>query len=288
VTHPERVLFPDSGITKADLVAYYGAVAPAMLPYVKDRPANLQRFPQGIGGPGFFQQARPAFYPDWVPGVTVPKEGGRVEHPVLQSRAALEYVANQGAITPHIWLSRIGRLRYPDQLVFDLDPADSMLREVGPAARQVAHVLTAVGLTPFVKTTGSRGYHVAVPLDERSTYDTVRDFANQVAALLVRRQPELFTTAARKAARGERIYLDTLRNSYGHTVVPPYAVRARPGAPVATPIAWEELDDPAMHPARFSIRDVPKRLADQPDPWRAWRRTARQLGPARTRLARLG
>ncbi|HEU4649335.1 MAG TPA: non-homologous end-joining DNA ligase [Gemmatimonadales bacterium] len=287
MTHAERVLFPDSGITKGDLVAYYGAVAPAMLPYVMDRPANLQRFPSGITGPGFFQQARPPFYPDWVPGVTVATERGRVEHPVLQSRAALQYVANQGCITPHVWLSRIGRLRQPDQLVFDLDPPDSLLGDVAAAARQVAAVLEEVGLVPFVKTTGSRGYHVTVPLDERATYDTVRNFANGVAALLVRRQPELFTVAARKAARGERIYLDTLRNAYGHTVVPPYAVRARPGAPVATPLAWDELADPAMHSARFTMRDVPKRLASRPDPWRAWRRSARAIGPARARLAQL-
>jgi bifunctional non-homologous end joining protein LigD len=145
-----------------------------------------------------------------------------------------------------------------------------------------------VGLVPFIKTTGSRGYHVTVPLDERSTYDTSREFANRVAGLLVRRHPELFTVAARKAARGERIYIDTLRNAYGHTVVPPYAVRARPHAPVATPIAWEELDDPAMHAARFTLRDVPERLATHPNPWRAWRRSARALGPARARLARLG
>lgn len=288
MTHAERVLFPEAGITKGELVAYYGAVAPAMLPYVMERPANLQRFPSGIDGPGFFQQARPPFYPDWVPGVTVAKARGRVEHPVLQSRAALQYVANQGCITPHIWLSRIGRLRQPDQLVFDLDPSDSMLGEVAAAARQVAAVLEEVGLVPFVKTTGSRGYHVTVPLDERATYDTARDFANGVAALLVRRQPELFTIAARKAARGERIYVDTLRNAYGHTVVPPYAVRARPSAPVATPVAWDELDDPAMHAARFTLRDVPKRLASRPDPWHAWRRSARALGPARVRLAQLG
>jgi bifunctional non-homologous end joining protein LigD len=222
-----------------------------------------------------------------VPGTTVEKEGGRVEHPVLQTRAALLYVANQGCITPHVWLSRIGRLRRPDQLVFDLDPPDAMLHQVGAAARRVGELLEAVGLVPFLKTTGSRGYHVVVPLDERSTYDTVRDFANRAAELLVHRHPDLFTVAARKAARGERIYIDTLRNAYGHTVVPPYAVRARPRAPVATPIAWEELDDPAMHAARFTLRDVPDRLATHADPWRGWRRSARALAPARARLVRL-
>jgi bifunctional non-homologous end joining protein LigD len=151
----------------------------------------------------------------------------------------------------------------------------------------VRELLVDLDLVPFVKTSGSRGYHVAVPLDERSTYDTVRTFANDVAELLVRRHPQLFSVAARKAARGERIYLDTLRNAYGHTVVPPYAVRARPGAPVATPIAWAELDDPGMQPARFTLRDVPARLQAGPDVWRGWRRAARPLGPARRRLARL-
>ncbi|HEX5385835.1 MAG TPA: non-homologous end-joining DNA ligase [Gemmatimonadales bacterium] len=287
VTHPERVLFPADGITKGNVVSYYLAVAPAMVPHLRDRPANLQRFPGGIDEPGFFQQARPDYFPSWVPGAVVKKEGGRIEHPLIQTAAALAYVANQGCITPHVWLSRVDRIDRPDQLIFDLDPSEKTLARVGEAARRVRELLAELGLTAFLKTTGSRGYHVTVPLDRRADFEAAREFAQAVAALLVRRHPALLTVEPRKADRGERIYIDTLRNAYGQTAVPPYAIRARPGAPVATPIAWDELGARGMRADRFTIRDVPSRLAAGIDPWRGWRRAARGVAGAARRLAAL-
>jgi bifunctional non-homologous end joining protein LigD len=287
VSSLDKVLFPKPGITKGELIEYYAAVAPHMLPHLKDRPVNLERFPDGIARGGFFQQAMPDSFPDWIEGVTVEKAGGRVRHVVIQTAATLVHVANQGCITPHAWLSRRDRLDYPDQLVFDLDPPDQDPEGVRNAARTLGELLGELELVPYLKTTGSRGYHVLVPLDRREDFDGVRAFAQAVAALLVQRHPKQLTVEARKAKRGRRIYVDTLRNAYAHTAVPAYAVRAKPTAPVATPIGWEELEDRAMHPARFTLRNLPARLRDRPDPWRDLRRRARGLASARRLLEEL-
>lgn len=281
LTHPGKVLFPADGITKADLLEYYVAVARRMIPHLKDRPVNLQRFPSGIDHKGFFQQEMPDYFPDWIDGVTVQKEGGQLRHVMIQDAGTLAYLASQACITPHAWLSRAGQLEYPDQMVLDLDPTEAEGDQLRGAAAAAGALLVELGLTPFLKTTGSRGYHVVVPLDGRLDFDMVRAFAHDVAEVLARRHPAELTSETRKAKRGGRIYIDTLRNAYAHTAVPAYAVRARAGAPVATPIDWEELADPAMHAARFTIRNV---LDRRQDPWAGFRRSARGLTRAREKL----
>lgn len=277
-THLDKSLFPGDGITKGDLVSYYRAVGRYILPYLRDRPINLERFPNGIGRPGFFQQAMPHHYPDWIASVEVKKEGGRVRHVVVKDVATLMYLANQACVTLHAWLSRTRRPRYPDQMIFDLDPSDDAGNIVRDAARMLGELLRGLGLTPFLKTTGSRGYHVVVPLDGKLSFDTVRAFAQRVAEQLAHSAPNQITTSVRKQARGDRVYVDTLRNAYAHTAVAPFTVRARPGAPVAAPIGWDELDDPTMHPARFTIRNVLPRLDAGVHPWRDFRRRAKSLG----------
>ncbi|HEU4699007.1 MAG TPA: non-homologous end-joining DNA ligase [Gemmatimonadales bacterium] len=284
LTHPDRVLFPDDGITKADLAAYYAAVAEWMVPHVAGRPVNLQRFPEGIAHPGFFQQEMPEYFPDWIASVVVSKAGGELRHVVIEDAATLVYLANQACITPHAWLSRVDDLEHPDQMIFDLDPAGTDDPLVRPAALRLGALLHELGLPAFVKTSGSRGYHVVVPLDRSADYDTVRTFAQDTAALLARVHGAHLTTEVRKRQRRGRILIDTLRNAYAHTAVPPYAVRARRGAPVALPLAWEELEDPAMHPQRFPLREVPGLLARREDPWRAMATTRAALRPARARL----
>lgn len=285
LTSPDKVLFPDDGITKRDLAEYYLAIAPRMLPFLRDRPLNLQRFPNGIARPGFFQQEISASHPDWVETVRVAKEGGWVRHVVAGEAATLVYLANQGCVTLHAWLSRAGSLQRPDQMILDLDPPEAGDSRVRGAARALGELLRGIGLTPFIKTTGSRGYHVVVPLDGKEGFERVRGFAQVVAEALVRQRPEELTVEARKDRREGRILVDTLRNSYAHTAVPPYAVRARPGAPVATPIGWDELEDRRMHPARFTLRTVLRRLERGLDPWRDFRRRARGLARARRALA---
>ncbi|OBH49084.1 ATP-dependent DNA ligase [Mycobacterium mantenii] len=285
ITHPDRVLFPADGITKADLVAYYTEVADTMLPHLRGRPLNVQRFPRGIGETGFIQQDYADALPEWMGRVQVTKEGGTVVHAVAERREALRWLANQNAITLHAWQSRREHLDKPDRLVFDLDPSDSDFAVVRATAHATAGVLHDLGLAHYLQTTGSRGLHVVVPLRADTDFDSVREFARGVAEVVVADDPEHRTVEARKDKRGERVYLDIMRNAYAQTAVAPYSVRARAGAPVATPLEWEELDTRQLRADRFTIRDISKRLAGQPDPWANMSRHARSLTGPMKRLA---
>lgn len=285
VSRPDKVLFPDAGITKADLAGYYAAVAEVMLPHLSGRPISMQRFPDGIEGSGFYEKKVPGHFPDWVERVTVATADGEQDQVVVADDRTLVYLAGQGCLTPHPWLSRVEHLDVPDQVVFDLDPSVDDLAAVRRATRLLGDLLDELGLPAYLKTTGSRGYHVHVPLRPREGFDEVRGFAREVAEVLVGRAPDLLTTEQRKDERGERIFVDVLRNGYGQTVVPPYAVRARPGAPVSTPIEWTELSRVA--PDQHTPTSVRRRLAQRGDPWAQVRRHARTLSGARRRLARL-
>jgi bifunctional non-homologous end joining protein LigD len=287
VTHGDRVLFPADGITKRDLVDYYCAVADTMLPHVKGRPLNVQRFPCGINEKGFLQQDFADSMPDWMSGVEVDKEGGTLVHPVAERPEALGWLANQNCIAVHIWQSRRSRLHNPDRLVFDLDPSGDDFAVVRATARATAAVLDDLGLACYVQTTGSRGLHVVVPLRGDADFDTARQFARDVAEVVVADDAAHRTLEARKDNRGDRVYLDVMRNAYAQTAVAPYSVRARAGTPVATPLQWDELGARRLRADRFTIRDIPKRLARQGDPWADMSRHARMLtGPLR-RLAKL-
>lgn len=284
ISNPDKLYFPDDGLTKGDLVAYYRRVGETMLPYLRDRPATLHRFPDGIEGADFYQQQRPDHLPDWVRGVELPRRsGGAVNHTVIDSVAALVLVADTGCITPHLWLSRIDEPERPDQLIFDLDPPrDSGFQAVRFAARALRDLLVEVGLEPLLKTTGSKGLHVVVPLSRRHDFDEVHEFAGRIAALAAQRHPNRLTTAQRKDKRRGRLYLDIQRNTYGQHAVAPYAVRALPGAPVATPIEWSELAKSGMGPRRYTIQNIFRRLAQRDDPWRgAWRHARSLTGPRR-------
>jgi bifunctional non-homologous end joining protein LigD len=281
ITKPDKVLFPDDGITKADLAEYYAGVAGRMLPYLKDRPINMQRFPDGIGKSSFYEKKVPAHFPDWVRTVEVQTADGPQRQVVVADARSLVYLAQQACVTPHTWLSRAADLDHPDQLVLDLDPPDDSLAKVRRATRLVGETLEDLGLTTYLKTTGSRGYHVVVPLRPEAGFDEVRDFARAVAERLVEREPDLLTLEARKAKRGDRVLVDIMRNGYGQTAVPPYAVRARPGAPVSTPIAWDELF--RVKPAQVTVATLGRRLATD-DPWAGMRRHASGLARARRRL----
>lgn len=285
----DKVLFPDDGLTKGDLIEYYQAVATRMVPYLKGRPLALERFPDGIDAEQVFQQRAPQYFPDWIDTAAVKRAGarGHVKHALVGDAAALVYLANQACITPHAWLSRADRPDNPDQLIFDLDPAgDDEFSAVRDAARELHELLTDLGLPSLVKTTGGKGLHVHVQLDRTADFDEVREFARGVADVLTNRHPDRYTTEQRKNARAGRLFLDVLRNAYGQTAVPPYAVRARPGAPVATPLAWSELDDRRLRPGRFTLRTVRRRLDDD-DPWRDPGRRPRSLTKPRRTLSSL-
>jgi bifunctional non-homologous end joining protein LigD len=287
ISHPDRVLFPDPGLTKLGLARHYAAVAEAMVPHVRGRPLALHSFPQGVQGDGFFVKDAPRHFPDWVRTVPVPKrEGGTIHHVVADDAATLVYLAGQNAITLHIWTSRADMLERPDRLVFDLDPSTRRFAEVRAAARSLGGQLRDLGLEPFAMTTGSRGLHVVTPLRRTADFAEVHRFAHAVAEALVGQEPDALTVAFRKADRGERIFVDVGRNAYGQHAVAPYSVRALPGAPVATPLRWEELDDADLDPQSWSVETIGDRLRDG-DPWRDIARHARALGPARRALERL-
>jgi bifunctional non-homologous end joining protein LigD len=283
ISRPRKALFP-CGITKADLASYYERVAPAMLPHVRGRPINLERYPDGIDGERIMQQRAGRYFPDWIRRATVEKKGGSVEHVVAADAATLVYLAGQACITPHPWLSRVDRLHQPDRLIFDLDPSNGRPADVLKAARTMFNLVRDLGLQPWVMTTGSRGYHVTVPLRRGADFDATRAFAREVAALAAQREPLLFTTEQRKAKREGRILIDVMRNAYAHSAVAPYAVRARPGAPVATPLHPDELADSDTRPGRFTIETVPGRLERDGDPWARIGSRGQSMGSARRRL----
>jgi bifunctional non-homologous end joining protein LigD len=227
---------------------------------------------------GFFLQDIPDHFPDWIGRITVPKRGGTVTHAVAREPATLPYMAGQNVITPHLWSSRTDKLDRPDHLVMDLDPSDHSFDEVRAAAREAGDALRDKGLEPFAMVTGSRGIHVLAPLRRTADYDRVRAFARALADELVEAHPDRLTLEHRIEKRGDRLYLDVLRNAMVHTVAAPYAARPKPGAPVATPLHWDELSDPKLSPRRWSIKTLPDRLKDLGgDPWADLRRHARAL-----------
>jgi len=287
ITHPDRVMFPADGITKADLVEYYTQIGEVMVPHLKHRPLTLWRYPRGIDQKGFVQQDFADSLPDWMGRAEVDKDDGTVVHPTADRRDALRWLANQNCVTVHAWLSRRDRLHTPDRIIFDLDPSNSDFAVVKATARSVAAVLDDLGLVTYVQTTGSRGLHVVTPIKEAADFDTVRQFAREVADVVAADDPDHRTVEMRKAKRGDRVYLDVMRNAYAQTAVAPYAVRARRGAPVATPLEWDELGRRGLRADLFTIRDVPERLAQHGDPWADMARRARSLTAPSERLAKI-
>jgi bifunctional non-homologous end joining protein LigD len=285
-----KMLFPEDKITKGDLVEYYRQVADRMLPLLRDRPVTMIRYPDGIAAHPILQKNTPDYFPDWVTRAEVPKQGGSVRHVICDKPATLIYLANQACIELHVFLSRLDAVDRPDQVIFDIDPPDA--GAFGQAVR-VARLLRGVlegelGLTAYLKTTGGKGLHVHVPLAPDGDFDASRQFARDVAELLVAREPGLLTTEQRKDKRGGLVYADAMRNAYAQTAAAPYSVRGRPGAPVATPLHWAELDDAGLTPGGFTVRTVPGRLADlADDPWAGLARHHASLARARDRLARL-
>ena len=273
ISNPDKLLFPADGITKLALAEYYAAVEPAMRTHVADRPLNVWRWNAGIDRDVVVQQESPKGVPEWVRRVAVPrrgKKGGTVTHAVGGAQVCVA-LAQFNCVTPHAWTARADDVDKPDRLVFDLDPPDddpdAHFGVIRDGALALGELLRELGMRPYAMTSGSRGLHVVAPLRRRHDSDTVRARAGELAELLVERHPHGLTTAWRKEKRGGRVLVDVARNTYGQTTVAPYAVRALPGAPVATPLAWEELGDDDLHPRRWALASVPGRVADRGDPW---------------------
>jgi bifunctional non-homologous end joining protein LigD len=273
ITHPEKVLFPDDGITKGDLAAYYEAVAPLMVPHMSGRPVTMERYPSGIGHKGFFHKDVSKGFPEWLERVEVPKKDGVVHHPIVRDVRSLLWITNQNCITPHVWTSRTPNLHYPDICVFDLDPSRPDLDRLNEAAFALRDLLAELDLTSWVKTSGSKGLHIVVPLDGKTPMGDAARFANAVGAALVQRHPDRLTQEFSKADRGTRIYVDTGRNGYSATFAAAYAVRAKPGAPVSAPCTWEELEQGDASPQAFTVRNMAERVDRVGDVWADMRKS---------------
>lgn len=288
ITHPEKILFPDAGITKGELTSYYEAIAPVMLPHLRRRPITMERFHRGIGAPGFFQKDVSKGFPEWLERVEVPKHGGTVHHPIANDTRSLLWLANQNSITIHVWPSRTPNLYNPDICVFDLDPMkEDDLDTLRDAALRLRDLLVELGLPSWIKTTGSKGFHIAVPLDGKSDFGEVARFAHVVGKILVERDPEHLTQEFSKVDRAGRILVDTGRNGYSATFAATYTVRARPGAPVSAPCTWEELEQGAVGPRSFTLRTMVQRVADAGDLWADMLKKKRSLKRPIERLKKL-
>lgn len=268
ISNPDKVFFPESGITKGDLVEYYDRVGDVMAPHAMHRPIAMHRFPDGIQSEGFFAKQAPDYFPDWIARATLDKEDGTVTHVVCEEKATLVYLADQGCITPHTWLSQADRPRHPDRMIFDLDPPEGSgdVERLHDVVAAIGRLLDDLDVEGHVMTTGSSGYHVVLPLDASGDFEEAHGLARRIAGMVVERLPDLTTVAQRKDQREDKIFVDYLRNSYAQTTVAPYGVRALPSAPVATPIAWDELRQ--SEPRAWTVSNMFRRLGQTEDPWR--------------------
>jgi bifunctional non-homologous end joining protein LigD len=285
ITHPDRVLYPGTEITKLDLARFYERIAPRILPHVVDRPLSIVRCPSGQGGQCFFQKHEHGNFPDAVGSVKVKEKQGPGRYLTIDAAAGLVALVQMGALELHPWGSRNDRLEFPDQVIFDVDPApDVGWDAVAEAARTLHAFLGELDLEAFLKTTGGKGLHVVVPLDRKEDWDEVKAFSHAVALRFAKADPKRFLATASKAQRKGKIFVDYLRNARGATAVAAYSTRARPGAPVATPVAWSELDG-SLRSDTYTVENLEERLGKRRrDPWEEFFRVRQGLARARKRL----
>jgi bifunctional non-homologous end joining protein LigD len=264
-THTNKTLFPETGLTKGDVLDFYRAIAPRLLPHLRDRPITLERLPNGVveGGPRFWQKNTPDYYPDWIPRVELPTEKGKpVRYTLVNDLETLLYLVNQGALTFHVWPSRVENLDVPDYVLFDLDRSQTTFADVVKIAKRLRELLESRGIEAFVKTSGKSGLHVLTPWGGNRPYDAARAWAMDVANELVAALPDLATTKRLKSERRGHVYIDVIQNARGHHAVPPYVLRAIPQATVSTPLDWDELT-PRLNPAKFTTDVVLGRIKKQ-------------------------
>lgn len=285
VSHKDKILFPNSGITKKDVILYYEKIADYILPYMKNRPLTMQRFPNGINEAGFFQKNASDYFPDWILTKQIKKEGGLVNQVICNNKETLLYLVNQYVITFHLSLSKIEKIEFPDRLIFDLDPPNGKSKLAIEAANILRNILEDdLELKTFVMTTGSKGLHVVVPLKGHENFNEVHEFTKQIANYIANKYPNNYTTAIRKNQRKGRLYIDFLRNSYAQTSVAPYSLRAIENAPVATLLKWDELNEIALDSQSFTINSIFKRLEKISDPWINFNDSAKSISISKEKL----
>lgn len=274
----DKIIFPQDKIAKGEIIDYYYRVAKIMVPHMKGRLISMQRFPNGIDKEGFYQKEAGSYFPSWIPTKAVKKEegDGQVNYVICNNTATLVYLANQLCLTPHLWLSKSDKLHYPDRMIFDLDPSGKDFSYVLDAAKILKEILEGHKLVPFVMTTGSRGLHVVVPLKRTKKFSAVRSFARHIASEMAKDDSKRFTIEVRKEKRHGRVFIDYLRNGFGATGVAPYAIRPKKGAPIATPLEWEQVKK-GLSPQQYTIKNIFKRISQHADPWKQMNKYARSI-----------
>jgi bifunctional non-homologous end joining protein LigD len=278
LTNPGRVLYPQQGITKQDLAEYYERVADWILPYVADRPLTLVRCPEGHTGECFYQKHLTDAMPDAVGGVMVKEKGKREEYVMIRDVAGLVSLVQMGVLEMHPWPARNDNVERPDYLVFDLDPGEGVeWKAVIAGAKEIRDRLEGVGLASYFRTSGGKGLHVVVPIQRRTSWDDFKQFAKNVANAMARDSPDRYIATMSKAKRRGKVYVDYLRNQRGATAIASYSTRARSGAPVATPLAWDELSA-KTRANMYDVTNLPKRLDKlKSDPWEDFFSTRQSL-----------
>lgn len=287
ISNEDKILFPESRLTKKDIVDFYLEIANSLLPQLKNRPLMLQRFPNGISEKGFYQKDASDYFPDWIEKVELEKEGGTVNHVLCNNKATLAYLCNQGTISYHSWLSTAAHPHHPNKFIIDLDPPSDEFTRVREGGIFVKEVLDELEITSFVMTTGSSGLHIVVPLDATSDFGTSREFGKSIGEMLINKHPGLFTFERLIDKREGRIYFDVQRNAYAQTAIAPYSLRPTATAPVATPLSWSELRDKKIHSRSFHIKNITIRLSSSSDPWKDMKRHAISVKNALEKLTRM-
>ena len=268
ISHESKVLFPESKITKKQLIDYYIRIAPYMLPHIKDRPVAMQRFPEGIGNEGFYHKNVPNYFPRFIQRFPIARsDGGIVQYIMVNTQATLAYLVNYNCITLHAWLSRVDRITHPDRIIFDLDPSGHNFDDVRIVALYLREEIMSHNLSPYVMSTGNRGLHVITPIIRTYPFDAVRAFALKIATTLQRNHKQLCTLEIHKEKREGKVFIDILRNAFGQTSVAPYAVRATPHASIACPLQWSDVEDPNLYSSRYTIANIWDRLDYYGDAW---------------------
>jgi bifunctional non-homologous end joining protein LigD len=266
ISNPDKVLFPDDGITKSEIVRFYEKVAPLIVRHSPGRPVALHRFPDGIGKGGFFQKQKGKHFPEWIPTVELETREGSTEFVVIEDPATIVYLAGQGVLVLHTLFSQATAPHRPVEVMVDLDPSTPDRGPVRHAAGRLRELFAGRGYEARVKTSGSRGLHIVVDVD-LPDFPAARALALEVSEDLVAEEPDEYTLEFYKKKRGDRLLLDINRNAYQQHAVAPYSMRAIPGAPVAAPLEWDEALDPKWDPQRWTIKNLFRRLSQRDDPW---------------------
>lgn len=282
----DKILYPDSDITKADIIEYYRKIWENIAPYATDRPLVMQRFPDGIQEQGFFQKKISDYFPGWIETITIKEKESneKAEYVNCNKEETIAYLANQGSLVLHGWLSKKSNVNKPDKMVFDLDPSDNDFEKVKQGALLLKELLDQGNIHSYPLITGSKGIHVIIPLKEKDDFDDIRNVAKQIAEIVTKRDDKNFTTETSKNKRGHKVFVDYLRNSYGQTSILPYSLRAIDNAPVAVPLDWDEIKDKELDPQKYNISNIFHRISQKQDPWKDMNKNAVDLTEIKDKL----